>query len=529
MKKLFIILILIGFCKPIFAQNPSLIWERQERISSGKLIKTTSDKNLVVCGTYGNDFLFDWVDVTTIMYDTNGNKLWSSIYTDAVNGGKNEPFDMVVDSFDNIYIAGSTHLSADGLPITQEVLLLKYDKFGTLLWKQEFGDSVNFMGFAYKMYLYDNRAIYLAGYGQLISGSQNKSVILKYDSAGTLLWNHIDINAYETMGLDVEVDNSENSYLVGTTACCASNKIFISKYNSSGNMQWNNILYDSAHLYMTAHSSGIDDSANIYIVGSTVDTAFSTGYDCAIAKMDSSGLQKWFTAYTTSNDPNYWDNPHDMVLDSIGNCYVCGTVEAGNSGYCFILKMLSNGSIAWDSAYTATVGGFVSLFLIENSNIVIGGGTGGTSNIGSLVISLDSSGSENFYIQRLGPYPGRDVIQIENSIYLVGVNSNATGPLTDDSLFVFKYADSTLVSSIPQNNIEECIEMFPNPFWYNIFISNCSSAHSRVTVYNLLGELVYDSIIERNEPIDTKGWNSGIYFLKIQSGNDFILKKIIKS
>ena len=85
-----------------FAQAPVLQWERQKARSIGKLIAQNSEGNIVVCGTYGNNFSTDWVNIITIMYDTNGTELWSQIYEDTINGGINEPFDIVIDTFDNL-------------------------------------------------------------------------------------------------------------------------------------------------------------------------------------------------------------------------------------------------------------------------------------------------------------------------------------------------------------------------------------------------------------------------------------------
>src|SRR5690606_11287467 len=123
--------------------------------------------------------------------------------------------------------------------------------------------------------------------------------------------------------------------------------------------------------------------------GITQDTSFSTGYDCVIAKVDSAGEQKWFTVYTGTNDPNHWENSHDIATDLTGNSYVCGTVSTGSGGYAFVLKILSSGIISWDSAYSNTANGFISLFTHNNSDIFLTGGGGGM-----LLTSYNSSGSE---------------------------------------------------------------------------------------------------------------------------------------
>lgn len=519
----------------IRAQPPVLQWEKQKALSSGKLLAHTTEGNIVVCGTYGNDYPGDWVNIITIMYDTNGTELWTRIYDDTINGGIDDPWDMVIDTFDNIYIAGRTHLSYSGLPITSEVLILKYKKNGNLIWKQEFGDSVNFQGSAYKMRLVQNRNIYIAGYGQLISGGQNKSIIAKYDSSGQFLWVNVDTNTYETIGLNVEVDKSENIYLIGTTACCVPGyKMFVSKYDSSGNNLWNTNIYDSSHIYATTHCSVIDDSANIYIAGSTKDTAFSTGYDCVIAKVDSAGYQKWFTVYNSSSDPQNWEDSKNIVFDSFRNIYVSGTVGTGNGGYAFILKVLGNGFISWNHVYNnppSNANGFTSLSLNSNHKIIAtGGGDFGGISQGLTIISFDSTGQENWRIEKQGDYSGNATIAGYNSLYVTGAKSNIDPQPIDDSLFLFKYSDSLIDFVTPSLFLYNSITVYPNPSiqFLKISIDKKINKLLELNIYDVNGRLIFVKNISSDFIISTSEWCKGIYFIHLKLGDYTLTKKIIK-
>jgi hypothetical protein len=72
-------------------------------------------------------------------------------------------------------------------------------------------------------------------------------------------------------------------------------------------------------------------------------------------------------------------------------------------------------------------------------------------------------------------------------------------------------------SSIVENNKDQIL-VYPNPFQNELNI-NESQNIKRIEVYNLLGKKVTELNNPKEFKIDTKNWESGIYFLKIQSNN----------
>ena len=71
-------------------------------------------------------------------------------------------------------------------------------------------------------------------------------------------------------------------------------------------------------------------------------------------------------------------------------------------------------------------------------------------------------------------------------------------------------------------------KMFPNPTnGSSIFFSIKEDA--KIKVYNLLGKLVLQKEINlNNNEINISRLNSGIYIVKVSSGDQFITKKLIK-
>lgn len=521
------LLCLVGF--GIFAQPPSLIWQDQKSRSIGRLISNTSDGNIVVCGTYGNDFSSDWVDIITVMYDTNGTEIWSQLYDDTSNGGIDEPFAMVIDTFDNIYIAGRTHLSNDGLPITPESLLLKYDKMGNLLWKKEYSDSLGVEGGARRMKLFQNRDIYITGYMDSISGSNTKTFLAKYDSSGHFNWAFIDTNSYETIGRDVEVDKNGNIYLIGTTACCTPGyKMSVTRFDSSGAIIWNTVLYDSAYIYAYTWEGAIDDSANIYLTAETQDTSFSTGYDCAVAKVDSAGIQKWFTVYNSNTNPQYWELSKDLIVSN-NQIYVAGWISLPIGMNAFIIQLSQTGSINWWDTVANDNSGFVKLITDSMNVVAIGGGMNANGNEALLVSSYSLTGSENWRIQKEGNYIGNDLIRLDNSYYFTGYNTNIDPSTYDDSLFLFKYSEMLLNISV-ELSTEQKLNIYPNPvdesFAINLF--HPFDKFFEVRIFNSGGKIVYEDLIKPFEIVSTKSWSSGVYLLQVKFENNIISKKFVK-
>ena len=71
----------------------------------------------------------------------------------------------------------------------------------------------------------------------------------------------------------------------------------------------------------------------------------------------------------------------------------------------------------------------------------------------------------------------------------------------------------------------QTVNLFPNPADQSISIEAEGMTH--VTVYNMLGQFIFDAEIEGNVvKINVSGWNEGIYMVKIQSAQGQLLRRI---
>jgi hypothetical protein len=84
-------------------------------------------------------------------------------------------------------------------------------------------------------------------------------------------------------------------------------------------------------------------------------------------------------------------------------------------------------------------------------------------------------------------------------------------------------------SSVPQDDLAQNLELYPNPTSGKIFISNKNSETiDRVMVYDLIGNLVSEfEGGNRILCIDLTGEPTGLYFFKIQFNHKVIISKIL--
>jgi len=79
------------------------------------------------------------------------------------------------------------------------------------------------------------------------------------------------------------------------------------------------------------------------------------------------------------------------------------------------------------------------------------------------------------------------------------------------------------------NSIFESFKMFPNPANGNFVYFNVTE-NATINVYNILGKLIQSvEVTQSKNSIDVSELNRGIYLVKINSGKQFITKKLIKN
>ncbi len=316
----------------------------------------------------GNVYVTGWekvilngIDVVTIKYNPDGDVLWQRRY--ASPGGNNQPNDMAIDAAGNIYVAGASWVTAQQ---DFDMLLLKYDADGNLLWDRTLDNGDGQLDSAYKMAIDPDGNAILAGY------TEPNAYLVKYSPTGDLIWGR-EKQGFSTNDewREVEIDAEGNIYVVGEISPPGqSNHIWTAKYDPDGNILWEDnytgtgdessssggiALMPDGGVVISGRSGDVpyDSIVTIrydpdgtrlwkrienagYLVGVGEDVAadpqgrvYTTGYgynfsyqeDGVTLGYSPDGELLWTRIYANP-EPAGTDTPHSMEVDGAGNVFV---------------------------------------------------------------------------------------------------------------------------------------------------------------------------------------------------------------
>jgi hypothetical protein len=385
--------------------------EKGSEVERGYDIKTDTNGNVYLTGifyqnlTIGNTTISNsgGADIFLVKYDKNGNFLWLK----KAGGSDYEVVEEIeVDQSGNIYMTGYFYGTANfnNLSLTSgggsDVFLAKYDTNGEIVWVQKAGGSNSDTGKS--LFLDDNGDVYLAGDFSNVASFNNTSVT----SAG---------------GTDV----------------------FIVKYTTNGVLEWVKSAGGSSD--DSVESVAVDDSGNVYIVGSfsnTMNVGNTTltsagSYDVFIAKYNPTSTA-W--VWAKRGGGNGSDTGRDIVITSGGKVLITGmfestasfeskTIACEGERDIFIVEYYSNGNIYWIRREGGKYGeNALKIGLDSEDNIYIAGIYYGLTNFGSTWLSND--GSNNGYIAKLNTNGISQWVQKiggNGSVDVIGMNVEANG------------------------------------------------------------------------------------------------------
>jgi uncharacterized delta-60 repeat protein len=340
------------------------------------------------------------------------------------------------------------------------------------------------------------------------TSGQDDIVLLKYNSSGTLLWKtaYIGTSGGDDSPAGMAIDNSGNVYITGTAYRGTTNRddIITLKYNSSGTLQWIKVYNGSGNSDDLAAGIRIDSSGNAYVTGSVVRTS----YDIVALKYSSDGTQQWVVVYNGTS--NGTDNAHDIALDSGNNPIIVGDSYRGaTNGYdAVVLKLDSaTGSTTWVRVYNSTSSGddTGTAITVDSSDAVIfAGASGNGTNNDYVVLKYDSAGTTQWAKRyNNGGNDAAHAIAADNqdNIYVTGVSSSTSAK---DGWATLKYDSSgnLLWTQRTANMGDDSPNAVIVDSSYNVYVagyvtgdtsSNANNADAYVAKYDSTGNLVYST------------------------------------
>ena len=143
-------------------------------------------------------------------------------------------------------------------------------------------------------------------------------------------------------------------------------------------------------------------------------------------------------------------------------------------------------------------------------------------------VLTSSSAVGNQWLLNGLPIPGdtNQTITVTNpvtdtSCYSVTATNNYNCGSTSDTICFYPLG----ITEVANNN---GITIYPNPFKDELIIETKLNTEYRLEILNLFGQTVSNNIINKKTTVNTTAFANGIYFLKISSDKETMVKKFIK-
>ncbi|MDM7993536.1 MAG: SBBP repeat-containing protein [Candidatus Fermentibacter sp.] len=287
------------------------------------LVVDGSGSVIITGDSKGNDGYDDYL---TVKYDSDGNLCWSARYdaSDYYDYAR----DVAVDSYGNVYVAGTTCYDEDHEYFTT----IKYSSSGVQLW------AVNM----YAPNLYnDAAAIAIDGDGYVfVTGySAGGYATVTYSPDGVEQWiRRLNTSVGANYPSDITVDAADNVLVTGSSLDYSTGYDYLTvKYSSEGALEWTARYDGSQGEWDYADVVCADASGNVIVTGSSF-------VHCATVKYDPDGELLWETMYPDVSEP------YDMTLGTGGSIYVTGD-RGGTQSDCMTVLYSSSGVQQWAVFY----------------------------------------------------------------------------------------------------------------------------------------------------------------------------------
>lgn len=338
----------ISFLLIIFTCNVSSqympVWNRsyssEGTFSIDKALFVAADNtgNIIVTGVTNASLAGD--DITTIKYDKDGNLLWIAVFNGSGNYN-DRPAGMVTDNSDNIYITGS---STGSNGTATDILTLKYNKEGQLLWQKTYAGKGGLLDEARSIAVDGLGNVYISGStAHLVTENSGQDwITIKYDTNGEVLWiKGYDDNITTDRAETLTIDHDGNLYVAGQCGGPGYH-LAVAKYDSAGNLLWMTKYDGKLNSDDKPSRISTDGSGNVYITGYSSEL----NRDFITMKLDGAGKPIWINNYNGA--ANAKDEALDMLVDASGNVYVLGlTEQKKNKHHRCLIKYNSGGSEEW--------------------------------------------------------------------------------------------------------------------------------------------------------------------------------------
>ncbi len=304
--------------------------------SSAVAIIETSDGGVLSCG--------EWYDGSSdgmllVKYNSDGSLAWAS---DSGFEGDDVGFD-VIQTADGGYASSGWMENDTGTEC--EGLIMRYADTGAPIWARQIGGISDCDELMALVQTADGG---LVATGFLYEDSLNKVMLVKFDDVGNLLWSRVAADSETLDPRDLTITSDGGLAVAGhrNNSSTGFRDSLLMKYDSSGTLLWSRLASgQTANVYSSALAP-TSDGGTILTGVSELDTAGNR--DIAVLKYDAAGNLTWARNVGSAD----WEYGNSISQTSDDGFIIAGSTYDGSSLIDGILVKLDNtGALVWARRY----------------------------------------------------------------------------------------------------------------------------------------------------------------------------------
>jgi hypothetical protein len=320
-----------------------------------------------VTGNSAGDDPYSSPDYATVKYDPDGTQLWVRRYDTGWDDDRAHA--LATGSDGSVYVTGGSNTGS-----RYDIVTVKYASDGTELWVRDEPGALSSDGGGWAIRVGDSGEAWVGGRG-LSDVYDYDFVMLKYDSAGVLLWSAFYDGpvAGDDKVCDMIVDAAGNSYVTGYSAGVGGMDYTTIKYDTDGVEQWVKRYDGPASSDDRPYEMTLTSTGSVAVTGKSMSTGSS--YDYATVCYTAFGESGWTMRYDGTAELEDWG--YAIGSDGSGNVYVTGkstgvasdfdyatikyAVDGGTpvEGYCYAIATEEGAvRLRWSVACLAEISGF---------------------------------------------------------------------------------------------------------------------------------------------------------------------------
>lgn len=313
---------------------------------------------------------------------------------------KDIAYDVCAAENDNVIVVGDCRSYGKG---RDDVLVLKVNTHGKLLWKKTFGKKRK--DIAYAVVQTTDGNFVAVGETRSFSETGDPDVyVIKFDTNGKLIWEKNFGGKMKDFAKDVVATSDGGVLIAGASESFGDTYLdsYILKVNKNGKEEWAKVL--GGERDDIANSLALTSDGGFVIAG--VSESYQNGSkDFYIVRFDSHAKQKWTKVYGEDNE----DIAYGVVASENGSCVVAGKTKSFGSkrSDIMVLKIATNGKLIWQRLFGYKDKEWANAITKTDNGFMLAGTTNsfGHGKFDFYVMQLDKEGHSLW-----GPvYGGEDV------------------------------------------------------------------------------------------------------------------------